>query len=83
MNKILIEVYVPSIEQTFNLFIPINKSCQKIIDLIEKAIKEIAINGYPDKDNTVMIDKEMGTIYNQNVIIKDSGLKNGSKVILL
>ena len=40
-NKILIELYIPSIEKTYDLYIPINKKIGTVKTLIEKALVEI------------------------------------------
>ena len=42
MNKILIRLYVPSIEEKYDLKIPINKKVSEIIVLLIKAIDEIS-----------------------------------------
>ena len=40
-NKILIQVEVPMIEKTYDLYIPVNKKVGTIKRLIEEAVQEI------------------------------------------
>ena len=46
MNKVLVFVYVPLIEQEYELFIPINRKIGMIKKLICKAIIELSDNNY-------------------------------------
>ena len=48
-NKILIQLYIPLIEEEYDIFIPINKRIGTIKQLIEKNISEQA-NGYIIKE---------------------------------
>jgi len=82
-NKILIEVNVPFLEETYQIFIPINKRISVIIALIEKTLKELTNGYYPTKEGTVIIDEKTGNIYDINITVKESKMMNGSKVILI
>ena len=81
-NKILIQLYIPLIEEEYDIFIPINKRIGTIKQLIEKNISEQA-NGYIIKEDTNLYSKETGKVYDVQVIVKDTDLKNGYRVVLL
>ena len=81
-NKILIQLYIPLIEEEYDIFIPINKRIGTIKQLIEKNISEQS-NGYVIKEDTNLYSKETGKVYDVQVIVKDTDLKNGSRVVLL
>ncbi len=81
-NKILIQLYIPLIEEEYDIFIPINKRVGTIKQLIEKNISEQA-NGYVIKEDTNLYSKETGKVYDVQVLVKDTDLKNGSRVVLL
>lgn len=82
-NKLLIELEVPIIEKKFDLFIPINKKIGTVKRLIEEALNELTENAYVIKEDTNFYSKETGTIYNVNQNVRDTDLKNGSRIILL
>ena len=82
-NKILIELEIPLIEKKYDLFIPINKKIGTIKNLIEQALKELTDNAYIIKEDTNFYSKETGQIYNVNLNVRDTDLKNGSRIILL
>ncbi len=83
MNKILIQLYVPMIEQQYDIYIPINKTLYKVTIMLQKAIAELTNGGYIVQQNALIYNKNDGKIYNPNLVVKDSGIKNGEKLILL
>ena len=82
-NKILIQVEVPMIEKTYNLYIPVNKKVGTIKRLIEEAVQEITDNEYEPSESTNFYSKETGMIYDVNHTVRDTDLKNGSRIILV
>ncbi len=83
MNKVLIEVDVPIIEKKYDIFVPINKKVGRLIIQINEIINDITNGVYIIKNNSVLYNKANGSVLKQDVLVKDSGLKNGSKVILI
>lgn len=82
-NKILICLYIPLIEKSYDLFIPINKKIGTIKKLIEEGLVELTDNSYIIKENTNFYSKDTGDIYDVNLTVRDTDLKNGSKIILI
>ena len=83
-NKILIEVIVPLLEENFEIYIPVNKRISTVIKLIEKSLNEITNGYYPtQKENSVIIDEESGSVFDVNLTVKESKMINGSKIILV
>lgn len=81
-NKILIQLYIPLIEEEYDIFIPINKRIGTIKQLIEKNMSEQGM-GYILKEDTNLYSKETGQVYDVQLLVKDTDLKNGSRVVLL
>lgn len=82
MNKILITIYVLNIENQYDLMIPINMSVKEALDLIQDAIVELSSNAYKKNSEALLYDEDGKNINLEN-IVKFSGLKNGSKVLLV
>lgn len=82
-NKILVEIEIPLIEKEYDVFIPINKKVGTIKKLIEKALIELTDGAYVMAEDTNFYSKENGAIYDINKTVRDTDLKNGSRVILL
>ncbi len=81
-NKLLISVEVPSIEQSFDLFIPINKKMGTIKQYIVKSIHELS-GGILNEKKYLFFDIDTGIKYGNNVYVKDSGIKNGARIIMV
>lgn len=82
MNKILITIFVPRIEEHYDVKIPINAQVKELIELLQKAISDMTDKVYEINPNAMLYDKITGKIINYNNIVKYSGLKNGSSVML-
>ena len=82
MNKLLISIEVPSIEQNFDLFIPINKKMGTIKKYVIKSIHELS-DGILEDKTYLFFDVDTGTEYSNNVYVKDSGIKNGARIMMV
>lgn len=82
-NKILIEVFVPMIEQEFDVFIPINKKIVNVIRLLYEAIKDLSNDCLPDKKNIILYNRQNGFVIDPKLSVKEAGLVNGTQVILI
>lgn len=80
-NKVLIELYLPEYEKIYNIFIPINKRVGTIKQLIEKQLEEMI--GYEIKDDSNFYSAETGKEYNVQLLIKDTDIKNASRIVLV
>ena len=84
MNKYLITVIVPVIEEEYDLYIPNNKKVGTIKTLILDTLKELSNNTFNKNINEVrLLDRETGSEFENNVYIKDSNIRNGSKIIII
>lgn len=82
-NKILIELEIPLIEKKYDLFVPINKKVGTVKTLIEASLVELTDNAYMPKEESNFYSKETGEIYDVNKNVRDTDLKNGSRILLI
>ncbi|MBQ8659781.1 MAG: hypothetical protein IJ475_02975 [Bacilli bacterium] len=82
-NKVCVDLIVPSIEERYNVFIPINKKTIEIIFLLNKAINDMTDGAFIMSENLSLINADSGTIYDVDRTIIDNGILNGAKLILL
>lgn len=76
-NKILVTVYVPLLDRNYDIFIPINKKVGTIKNGIISSIRHLVNKSY------VLMLKDDCKVIDENVYVKNSGIQNGSKLILL
>lgn len=76
-NKILVTVFVPLLDENYDLFIPVNKKVGTVKKGIIDSIKNLA-----DKNYLLML-KSNCEVIDDNIYVKNSEIKNGCKLILL
>lgn len=82
-NKILIELSIPLIEKNYDLYIPINKKIGTVKKLIEEGLLELTDNDYVITENSNFYSMETGDVYDVNKTVRETDLKNGSRIILI
>lgn len=82
-NKYLITILIPDIEYEFDVYIPSNKKVGTIKKYLYSSINELTNGTFKIKDNVLFIDRDNGITYDNDNLIKDSGIKNGTKIVLI
>ncbi|MDD3187345.1 MAG: hypothetical protein PHD02_02590 [Bacilli bacterium] len=83
MNKVFIKLYVPLIENNYEMFIPIDKEICDIIKLLVRAINELVDTDYSLTSETGLYNRVTGEKYDSKVKICDTDIKNGMNLILV
>ena len=82
-NKVLVDIYIPSLDEECNVFLPINKNIANVIELICKSIGELKRIEGIDFNSLSLYNRENGEKYLPNIVIKDSNIRNGFRLILM
>ena len=82
-NKILVLVYVPSFEASFEFYIPINKKIGTIKNSLKDFIEKEYGCSIKESGVVSIIDKETGLILNEDIFVYDSIIRNGTKILLI
>lgn len=82
-NKILVVLSVPEIDESFDLFIPVNRKVGNIVELLKKLIDTITDNAYEITDSAALYSKQNGLRYDNNSLVYDTDIRNGSGLILM
>lgn len=83
MNKIIIKLYVPSIEEKFDLKIPLNKKVSEIILLLIKAVDEISGGSYKPEQIPCLYTLLNEERIDVNLKVRDTKIRNGTELILI
>lgn len=85
MDKLLVEIFVPAANQTFDVFIPKQNRIYEVAELLTSAFGELSAVAAPlaGMEKMVLCDRESGSLLNINLSIEELGLVNGSKLMLL
>ena len=83
MNKELVEVFVPALDHTFDIYIPLDLPMYSVLGLMRKAIEELSDKRFITDRNTVICHREDGMILDINLSAYELGIHNGSKLMLI
>ncbi len=83
MDRILIKLYVPYIEEIYDIWIPSHKRIGNVINLLVKAINELNEGEYNPNQRPMLYDKITAKIYDPKLSVKDTTIRNGTELILL
>ena len=80
--KVLVKVYVPEIEQDFEMYVPINKTVSQVLILLNKLINNITNEVYPIKQYIRLYNRRTFQVYNMETAIRDTDIRNGSEIVI-
>jgi hypothetical protein len=81
LYKVLIKLYVPEIDEIYEMYIPINKTVGEISLSLCKLINNLT-KVYPVRNNTRLFNRDTGQIYERDITIRESDIRNGSQLII-
>lgn len=82
-NKVLVQLLVPDIGEEYNVYIPVNKKIGNIIILLTKAINEFEAEIYTEEKQNCLYDGSTGERYAINDLVRNTNIRNGTKIILM
>ena len=82
-NKVLVEIFIPSIDYEFDVFLPINKNIANAIELICKSVEELKQIDKIDFDNLALYNRDTGFKYIPYSLIKTTDIRNGYRLLLM
>ncbi len=83
MRKVLVEVFVPVIDATYDAFIPITSQMSEVLELLKKAVTDLSNGRFVATEETAICYRENGAIININMTVYELGIHNGSKLMLI
>ena len=82
-NKVLISIEVPEIDLSFDVFIPVNELIWKITKLIVKSVSDLSGINLDPQNPYILINKINDKIYQNNDLVINTDIRNGTELILL
>ncbi len=83
MEKILIELYVPILEASYDVFIPPQPMMADVLQLMSKAIAELSEGRFVPTESTTICDRATGAILDVSKTALELNIQNGSKLMLI
>ena len=82
-NKVLIKLYVPTLGETFDIFIPVNEMIWRVNRLIVKLVSDMSEGSFILDKDYAMINMDTGKIYDNNDIIINTDIRNATRILLV
>lgn len=82
-NKVLIKLIMPEFDLSYDLFIPVNEVIWKLKRLIMKSIQDLSGVSINNIDEALFINKDNSRVYNNNEIVINTDIRNGTELILM
>ncbi|MCY9692059.1 methyltransferase [Paenibacillus alginolyticus] len=83
MNKLLIELYIPAVNQTYDIYIPTSLKFHEIEAMLISAAVELSNGTFAASSDTVICDRFSGQLLDVNKFALELGLQNGSMLMLI
>ena len=83
MDKVLVEIFVPVVNTSYDVFIPLGSQMYEVLELIKKAVTEMSDGLFIANQSTAVCYRNSGEIININLSVYESGIRNGSKLMLI
>ena len=82
-NKVLVKVYAPEFDKTFDVYIPVNYLIWKINKMLAKCIGDLCDYDIDLKKEFLLINKLTNEIYKNNTNVRDTNIRNGTELIII
>ena len=83
MNKVLVKLYIPVIEEQYDVWLPKSKRIYNVILLLLKGLNELTKDAYNTENLPILYNKLTGKKYNINDKVQDTDITNGTEIILI
>ena len=83
MDKVLVKLYVPAIEEEYDVWFPLGRKVYSIINLLVKAVNEFSGGYYNPSKLPMLYDKTTAIQYNINLNVKDNEIENGTEIVMI
>ena len=80
--KVLINLYVPEIEQSYELYIPINKTVNQVLELLKQVVDDNAPALNLKSKAFRICNRRNNNIYHNNEVIRNTDIRNGTELVM-
>lgn len=82
-DKVLIKLNFIEIDETFDIFIPVNEVVWKAKKILIKAASDITQTSLNMEHDYIMMNAETNEVYDNNQIIYDTNIRNATEIIMI
>ena len=83
MERVIASVYLPAAEKTYDVRLPWDLNAGKAAELVSQALAELSDGAYLRSRAAVLIWRETGQLLNPRQTLRQCGVKNTSKLMII
>ena len=83
MDKVLIDIFLPAINRSFEVYIPLDSKFYEITPLVSKMLSELSNGLFISGNDSILYERKTGNILNINMSARQLNIKNGDNLMLL
>jgi len=83
MDKVLVEVFVPAANRSYDVFLSVGSKLYEVVHLLAQTMTELSNGYFTGTEHTVLCDRQTGKILDINETVEELGFVNGTKVMLM
>ena len=82
-NKVLIRLWVPEVDEVYDVFIPVNEFVWKINQMIVHCVNGLSGGALDKEKKYVLINKTTGVVYSNNSLVIETDIRNATELLLV
>ena len=82
-NKVLVTVKIPEIDESYDVYLPVNRKIGNIITLLINSIKDLNEIEFEDNCNLFLYSSITGEKYDIDKLLYNTDIRNGSIIYLI
>lgn len=79
----MVELIVPEIDKTYQIYLPINKKIGNIINLLNEAIFELSNGELPQSKSNSLYNVDTLEMYLSDKLLINTNIRNGTRLVLI
>ena len=78
-NKVLVNLHILSLGKDYEVYLPVNEK----IGVISRLLNSTMFDSSNNNKSFVLFNADTGVTYENNILVRNTDIKNGSRLILL
>jgi len=83
MDKVFVEIFLPTANESYDVHIPLTSKMSEVSLLVTKVITELSEGRCKSPVDSVLCDRDSGTVLDVNRSVAELGIQNGSRLMLI
>ncbi len=83
MDKILVRLLVPAVQETFDLFVPQDLEISVLTKLMSDGLETICKDRFSSAEISFLVQKDPDRLFEPSHTLMDYGVEDGAQLVLL